>query len=254
MIDILYIAYNRAEFSRESFSALVENTNWNQVRTLYVHDDGSTDGTREWLEKACRAVECDVVFHAERLGGPVAATNWYLDHVLADYLDPKTPETVISFAKIDNDFVVCPGWLDVLLRLHTKHPEVDIYGFEPHMGSPREVGPGTLGGFDLTPASFVGGKALMRLRAFRYCRPQPRGFNGYFGFSEWQMKHKDVIKAWVTPDIAAFGLDQLPFEPWLSLTDRYVAEGWQRRWDPYDSLDDTYWRWWVAADATRMVG
>ena len=50
-IDILYVAFNRKEMTQASFTALRQNTAWEQVRTLYVVDDGSEDGTLEWLER-----------------------------------------------------------------------------------------------------------------------------------------------------------------------------------------------------------
>jgi len=239
VIDLLYVAFNRLEMTRESFAALVANTDWSQVARLFVHDDGSTDGTREYLEEAVRVIESDVILHTERLGGPVAAMNWYLDH--AD----ETSE-VDTFAKIDNDFVVCPRWLDLLLHLHFLNPGIDLYGTEPMMKHPRSVD-GSLSDWSLTSARHIGGKGLIRYRAFERsgCRPYPHGKHGYQGFTQWQLKHRAVKKAWVTPDIPCFGLDQLPFEPWQSLTDRYVEFGWQRRWGEYDPLDTTYWNWWI---------
>ena len=52
MIDILYVGWNRLEFTKATFEALKANTDWSLVRHLHIHDDGSTDGTREWLRDA----------------------------------------------------------------------------------------------------------------------------------------------------------------------------------------------------------
>ena len=49
-VDVLFLAYNRLAFTQESFKALLENTDWQYVQRLSVYDDGSVDGTREWLE------------------------------------------------------------------------------------------------------------------------------------------------------------------------------------------------------------
>jgi hypothetical protein len=240
--DILYVAFNRLEMSRESFSALLANTNWSRVNCLYVHDDGSTDGTQDYLKEATESFnEAEAVFHGERLLGPVAATNWYLD------LTGSTPDT---FAKIDNDFVVCPTWLDCLLDLHHRNPNFDLYGIEPMMGNPK-ISNGRR--HTLTEARHIGGKGLIRKRAFERsgCRPHAHGKNGYQGFTQWQTAHESVLKAWVTPDLPCFGLDQLPFEPWTSLTASYVEKEWQRFWPPYSEDATSYWEWWLRGDKNR---
>lgn len=46
-VDLFYPAWNRLEFTRETFGALLANTEWPLVRELVVYDDGSSDGTRE---------------------------------------------------------------------------------------------------------------------------------------------------------------------------------------------------------------
>lgn len=237
MIDILYVAHNRLEMTRESFEALLANTDWSEVSQLLIADDLSEDGTYEYLDEAMERVPemTDVGIIHERFGGPVAAMNRYLD---------CHSEGVQTFAKIDNDFVVCPGWLGDMLKTLTLNPGLDILGFEPFVGEP------TMPPFARTiqDAPHIGGKGLIRLRTFSHCRPRPSGQNGYFGFTEFQTKHPHLTKAWVYPDLPCFGLDQLPFEPWVSLTQEYVERGWQRFWPPYDARATGYWDWWRRAE------
>jgi glycosyltransferase involved in cell wall biosynthesis len=253
-IDILYVAFNRKAMTQASFEALVENTAWEQVRNLYVVDDGSEDGTAEWLleqqlewmHKIRPQYGCDFIFWGEKIGGPVAAINWYVDN---------SDDEIETFAKIDNDFVVCPGWLDVSLRLHFLDPNIDIIGFEPMSGRPQQVTETNHAEWRLNEARHIGGKGLIRKRAFERsgCRPYPHGERGYQGFTQWQRKHEVVQKAWISPDLCCFGLDQLPFDPWRALTTEYVENGWQRRWSEYDELDTTYWQWWVDQDPARIA-
>lgn len=236
-IDILFVAHNRKAFTVESFSALMRNTeqhgDWAKLGKIYVLDDASEDGTAEWLQDAIKrnSRRKSFVFHGERFGGPVAAMNWYLDHS-ADHIQ--------TFCKIDNDFVVPPGWFSEMGKMHLLHPEIDIIGFEPMSTEGVRSCPHER---TLSEAPWIGGKGFIRKRGFTYCRPQPGGKNGYGGFTEWQFKHGHVPKAWVTPDLPAFGLDQLPFEPWISLTEDYVQRGWQRNWDKYDISMAAYWDW-----------
>lgn len=271
MIDVLYVSSNRLEFTRQSFEALLANTDWDQVKSLYVADDGSTDGTAEYLfEAATTRVPSHVrgIFNSGRFGGPVAAMNWYLDEAphgiclrcvgtgrilvtevgeipageyVCEECDGSGLTSVDVFAKIDNDFVVCPGWLPEMLRQLELHPSVDILGTEPFLGDPAM--PGTVHR-DVEIARHIGGKGLIRLRSFSHCRPQPGGYNGYQGFTQWQEKHDTIVKAWISPDLPCFGLDQIRPEhgPWRALAEEYEAKGWQRLWPVYGN--DEHYAWW----------
>jgi hypothetical protein len=246
MLDILYVSHNRLELTRESFTALLENTNWdehvdrNEGCALYVMDDGSVDGTAEWLGETIekrndgRIANPVIVYDDRPFGGPVSAIN--------RYLDLRTP--IDRFAKIDNDFVVCPGWLDEMSRQMTARPELDILGMEPwNPGPPHSV---PFWSRVVVDAQHIGGKGIVRKRAFERCRPNPNGDHGYGGFTEWQLDHPGVTKAWIAPDMPCFGLDQLPFEPWLTLTEEYRVKGWHRAWPSYasDGTMNGYWDWW----------
>jgi hypothetical protein len=259
VIDILYVAYCRLEMTKASFQALLDYTDWTQVVRLFInHDAGDDDGTWEWLSAAASAAPVPVVRRYQGTSrGPVAAMNWYLDHPSEeDCYCRRVPDcwrchgtgraTVEQFAKVDNDFVVCPGWLGELLRVTSENPEIDILGTEPMLGPPLARGTATRG---FETARWIGGKGLIRHRAFDHCRPTPGGWNGYQGFTQWQQAHPDVVKAWIRPELCTFGLDQLPLEPWRSLADEYEAAGWQRRWPEYAPDQERYWSWWLEASA-----
>lgn len=237
MLDILFIAFNRLEMTRESFYALAVNTDWEPVHRLYVHDDGSKDGTYEWLRENQGLIPVPVVLHRLHFGGPVEATNWYL----SESADDVTSGLVDRFCKIDNDFVVCPGWLPEVLAQMTLNANVDVFGFEPMQG------PATLPPYEkrvLRMARHIGGKMIVRHRIFDHCRPTADGRDGW---TQFQTHHVMIPKAWVEPDLPCFGLDQLDFEPWASLTTEYEAKGWARRWPAYPPEFEAYWSWWKPA-------
>lgn len=237
MVDLLFVSFNRIEMTREAFQAVIDGTDWINVNRLYVHDDGSTDGTREWLEEQVDDLPVNVVFNDKPHGGPVAATNWYLtaswDHYKQAIVD--------RFVKLDNDFVVCPGWLDELLRMATRYSDIDIFGMEPMKGNPQMP---PFEGRTMEQAKHIGGKGLMRHRAFECCQPAAHGRQG---FTQWQTSHINLKKAWITPDMPCFGLDQLGFEPWKSMADGHAKAGIARRWSDYptDGTFKPYYGWWT---------
>jgi glycosyltransferase involved in cell wall biosynthesis len=243
MIDLLFVSFNRLAYTQHSFRALLANTDWSLVARLVLADDASTDGTREWLEEQARIFTHGaslglqvpaVEFLPTPFGGPVSAVNAYL---------PLASPEVDVFAKIDNDTMVPAGWLSELLGLLERHPDVDLLGMAPDVGPPEPCPYPNRG---IRYAEFVDGNGLWRHRAFEgRPRPEPERRDSRHGFWRWQMRYPELIKAWAAPDLPVFQLDNLPFEPWLSLGREYVAAGWQRGWPnaPYDETASAYWSW-----------
>ena len=228
MIDLLYFAHNRLEFTKASIQALMANTDWSQVGRVLVYDDASIDGTREYLESVHFPTETE--FRPGVYGSPVA--------VMADYLLDTPQSRDCTFAKIDNDTMLPPGWLPECLKVMRENPHVDLLGIEPF----RAIIPGcTQRRAD--PATHIGGIGLMRNRAFRTL-PRPRG---RLGFTEWQEMAVWAEKAWLNPALPVFLLDHMPMDPWFSLSVEYIAKGWARRWEPYPENLAMMWAWWEPA-------
>jgi glycosyltransferase involved in cell wall biosynthesis len=225
MIDIIFPAFNRLEFTRESMETMLLNTDWSQVRNLVIYDDGSTDGTREYLKSVIYPVAHEFVFKG--LGGPVAIMKHYLS---------GSPSEI--FGKIDNDVILPPQWLEQCLDVMGKHPELDLLGIEAFCRLEDGYTQRTY-----KPAAHIGGIGFMRSRCFR-TMPEPQGFGGRFGFTQWQRKNKHVVKGWINPSLPVFLLDKLPIEPWFRLSSKYLASGWQRRWASYDLDKRALWDWW----------
>lgn len=248
MIDILYLAHNRLEFTRESLKQLERNTDWNQVGNLHLFADtgGITDGTDGLLDEFRPA---DVNVHRWRgpFGGPVNIMGAYLarfgdvDHV---------------FAKIDNDVIVPPNWLRDGIQVMEWNPDLSFLGIEPPASrtrapwtSKRIPAPENfIGNFEeagYAPCQSIGGVGFMRAEAFRGRSPMKQ-HSTYGGFTDWQHHHVDLVKGWIAPPMRLFLLDRLPFEPWASLSKVYIRAGWQRPWTNYEmDSADQLWSWWL---------
>lgn len=64
--------------------------------------------------------------------------------------------------------------------------------------------------------------------------------SGRSGFSEWQHTYQPV-RGWIRPDLPVALLDRVPLEPWLSLSQEYIANGWQRP----QGIWDARWMSWA---------
>lgn len=236
MIEVLFLAWNRLEFTRAALAALHANTDWSLVDRLVVYDDGSEDGTRELLDDLLPAFPVETVLRAEKKMGPVAIMRTHF---------ATTPADVV--AKIDNDVAVPYGWLERMLVVLDRHPDVELLGMEAGMTEVvgRDGDNEWDGVYRFEPATNIGGVGLMRTSAFR-SRPALYA-DGRNGFSEWQHTN-DPVRGWITPDMPVVLLDRLPFEPWVSLSAGYVERGWQRPWQAW-SEEWMRWSWqWLAPD------
>lgn len=235
-VDVLYLAWNRLDFTGTTFPLLRKNTDWSMVSKLVVYDDGSEDGTQEYLrDRIAEIANVDAELRVSDLRSPPAVMNHYLATSEADL-----------FAKIDNDIAVPPGWLEALISVMEKHPELELLGTEAGFielagrdGKPWD------GTYDYTPGSHMGGVGLMRVSAFRSRPALPT--RGRYGFTEWQTRYEPV-RGWITPDLLIPQLDRVPVQPFMRQAEEHIENGWSRPWGKYDERWMTpYYDWLLRA-------
>jgi len=230
-VDLLYLAWQREEFTRESLRHLYLNTDWSKISKLYIYTDAGSG-----LDHGVLPPFPSIQIVTEKFGSPVGITNDYLNRADAEI-----------FVKLDNDVMCPPGWLDDGLRLMEQHPYVDLLGIEAHLRPPvaRPYG--------ITLTGHIGGIGFMRREAFRNSRPSMIGTR--YGFSEWQAEHLEVVKALIDPPLHVFLLDHISFESWSSLSAEYRRKGWQRdppQWGDYGPEWSGLWDWWKPGETASQ--
>lgn len=250
MVDIVFPAASRPEFTAVSIQSLAMNTDWSLVRRFILYTDGS-EPYQSYGPLNAAMLACGE-YVTEKLGGPVAIMKHWLGRNGAEVM-----------AKIDNDVVVPPGWLNAAVAVMTENPELSILGLEPPLSrtpspwsvtkahprrAPEIDGPKVLrAGKGYAPCGSIGGVGLMRRSAFDG-REGMRPHSIYGGFTEWQIHQTKLVKGWIVPPIDLFLLDRLPFEPWLSLSRKYIAQGDQRGWTNYRPADHRLWDWFFCGE------
>jgi hypothetical protein len=227
--DVLYLCRGRVEFTRASLTNLLAVTDWDRVNSFYVYHDAPPGGdgeTTEWLKETVGDLGR---VRVTNLRSPVAVMGHFLNRTRADL-----------FAKIDSDVIVPPGWLGTMQDcFRANNRKIDLLGMEADQAKPP---PHDWDGvYRAVRASHIGGVGLMRVDSFKK-RGNPKP-DGYFGFTEWQ-HNTSVRPAWIQPDLQCFLLDRVPFEPWKTITARYINEGINRDWGKYDDDMNWYWDWW----------
>lgn len=238
-IDIVYLACGRPAFTQASMYALLKNTNLGLVRRLIIFTDADTHA----LPITGDQVETMII--DAHFGGPVAIMNAYLDH--------GQPSDI--WAKIDNDVIVPPGWLDAALGVMRDNSELDLLGIEPpasrtpRPGQPAVPSPEIFADFSkpgYAKTDCVGGVGVFRTRAWQN-RPPMRPHSIYGGFTDWQQENKDLVIGWIVPTLKLFLLDRIhTVEPWKALNREYYRRKLQRPWTPYDVKTVEYLAgWWL---------
>ena len=204
--ELLFLAKNRLRFTQESLSTLRRNTDWSRIDKTVIYDDGSTDGTLEYLQG--QAAEMGAELRQTRLGSAVAVGSHFIKASQADIL-----------IKIDNDAMYPPGWLDASLGVMQRRPELQMLCLEDRgLDGPMP--------YSYKSSVQVGGLFVIRRNVFNG-NDVPIVLNKYWGLQIWVNSHK-LTRGWILPSLPVFLLDRVPFEPWMSLNAEYEKQGWQR--------------------------
>ena len=106
-ISVIVPTYNRKHELTKLLHSLNNQTLPPSRFEIVVIDDGSTDGTEEWLMKNKNQFHATISYYAQNHGGPGAARNLGMEKADGDI-----------FAFTDTDCIAEPHWLDSFLKAH----------------------------------------------------------------------------------------------------------------------------------------
>jgi glycosyltransferase involved in cell wall biosynthesis len=104
MIDLAFVTWNRLEYTRLTLSRLLSDPA--EEFRLWIWDNGSTDGTRDYLSGLEDPRIEEVILNDENVG-QIIPVNAIWSKSEADLL-----------GKIDNDCLLTPGWTRTLAAAH----------------------------------------------------------------------------------------------------------------------------------------
>ena len=115
-VHILFLTFNRLYYTQKTLPALLESSDTASYQIRIV-DNGSTDGTVEYLQKLSHP-QIETVIYNNKNEGLVKPTKQFWKESNAEFV-----------GKIDNDILVPKGWIEKLVEAHHKIPELGVVGF-----------------------------------------------------------------------------------------------------------------------------
>lgn len=104
-IDLVFITYNRLHYTKLALDSILADRD--EAFSLTIWDNGSTDGTIEYLKNEVRDPRINDIHFSDENIGQTAAVNTVWSCSKADLL-----------GKLDNDCLMTPGWTKTLAAAH----------------------------------------------------------------------------------------------------------------------------------------
>jgi glycosyltransferase involved in cell wall biosynthesis len=111
-VHLVYLTYNRLDYTKLSLPRLLADPT--EEFDVTIWDNGSTDGTQEYLTSVKDPRIVELKLSRENVG-QVAALNEVWSRLKADLL-----------GKCDNDCLVTPGWTETLAKAHEDIPNLGV--------------------------------------------------------------------------------------------------------------------------------
>lgn len=116
-LHTVFITYNRLDLTRQAIESYLQTVS--APYTFTIVDNGSTDGTEEWLEEMFDYGNLDeVILLRENLYPGFACNRGW----------EQAPKDANFLHRADNDFIFLPGWCDEVERMFRSYPNIGQLG------------------------------------------------------------------------------------------------------------------------------
>lgn len=158
--NVYVLIHNRRAFTDIVLTHLVAYTRFLPINRLVLVDDGSTDGAEDVARRWVAAIGSKAEYRRVD-GGSVSNALWAGS--------AHTTDDDVDFAvKLDNDMILFPNWLAVMLAFAQHNPDFDVYGMvcagEFFETAPEELW--KLHDYRAHETDYTGGNFLMRWGKF----------------------------------------------------------------------------------------
>lgn len=224
MIPVLLTTYNRLEFTKKALFALANS----DCGDILIVDNGSTDGTVEYLRSIYRECNFRVVWNSKNEG---------IAGAMNDFLEWSRFDSSEFRAKVDNDTIVPPKFFSILeqkiLRcnldmVQARHPILkDTYpaGFDAWMKTMKQDPNDPTVFYN----HFIGGSGIVFRRSAVDKIPETKSLLN--GWRQFQSEHPHLRKAFTTAVSVELldmkpegGSDYSAYPEYYKTTGRYVNE------------------------------
>ncbi len=117
LISIIVLTFNQLETTKQCVDSLIKYTQ-NPYELIFV-DNGSTDGTKKWIEEFGRLhtdFNCRTIFNKKNLGF-AKANNQGIRIAKSDHI-----------VLLNNDTILTEGWLSGLINCAESDPQIGLVG------------------------------------------------------------------------------------------------------------------------------
>jgi len=162
-LSVIVPSYNRQDEIQDLLASLEKQKLATSDFEIVIVDDGSTDGTRDWVERYQSQSELHINFVQQDHQGPGAARNNGMQHADGDV-----------FVFIDSDCTAPPDWLSVIKKAFDDDPQVKAFGGRDDA---RADFPPLLLAINYSMTSFLTTGGMRGGKKKRLAKFYPRSFN-----------------------------------------------------------------------------
>lgn len=181
-VSVLLTCFNHVDYIAEAYES-IQNQTLQDLEIIAI-DDGSTDGTREWLQK--NAKNCTIIFNESNLG-TYASLNVGLKNASGEFIAILNDDDVWESQKLESQLVLFDDNSAIGL-VHTNGVFIDSVG-KVREGSPLGFDfPRTECGDVLAPLIYANKIIASAVLVRKKCFDTLGCFDErYFGSGDWQM-------------------------------------------------------------------